>query len=73
MNKVSYGELILKHLEDYGSITSWEAIKEYGCTRLSAVIYDLRKVYDIESELETSTNRYGKEVRYAKYKLIGIK
>ncbi len=73
MKKNSYSELILKHLQDYGEITSWEAIKEYGCTRLSAVIYNLRKIYVIESELETSINRYGKEVRYAKYKLIGIK
>lgn len=23
---------ILRHLQDYGSITSWEAIQEYGCT-----------------------------------------
>lgn len=73
MKKNSYSELILKHLKDYGSITSWEAIKEYGCTRLSAVIYNLRKVYVIESEIETSVNRYGYTVRYAKYKLIGIK
>lgn len=33
---------ILRHLEKYGSITSWEAIKEYGCTRLSQYIYLLR-------------------------------
>ena len=33
---------ILNHLEKYGSITSWEAIKEYGCTRLSQYIYLLR-------------------------------
>lgn len=35
--------MILKHLKDVGNITSWEAIKEYGATRLSAIIYDFKK------------------------------
>lgn len=34
---------VLKHLQEYGSITSWEAIEEYGATRSSAIIYNLRK------------------------------
>ena len=28
-------EIILKHLEEHGSITSLEAIEKYKCTRLS--------------------------------------
>ena len=35
MSRISQKEMILKHLQDYGTITTWEAIKEYGCTRLS--------------------------------------
>ena len=34
-------EMIKMHLKKYGSITSWEAIKKYNITRLSAVIYIL--------------------------------
>lgn len=34
-------EMIKMHLKKYGSITSWEAIKKYDITRLSAVIYIL--------------------------------
>lgn len=61
-------ERILKHLQDFGSITSWEAIKEYGCTRLSAYIYLLRKDgYIIENENVTTKNRYGDAVTFAKY------
>ena len=42
---------ILRYLEDKGSIASWEAIKEFGVTRLSAVIYNLKKKgYDFEEE-----------------------
>lgn len=64
-------DMIYEHLKAYGSITSWEAIKEYGCTRLSAKIYNLRKQgYKIISETETATNRFGKKVNYAKYILM---
>ena len=63
-------ERILRHLQDYGSITSWEAITEYGVTRLSAVIYILRKLgYDISIEFKTSLNRYNEKVSYGVYKL----
>ena len=41
--KITMKERILRHLEDYGSITTWEAIKEYGCTRLGHYIYLLRR------------------------------
>lgn len=62
-------DAVLKHLEEQGSITSWEAIKEYGATRLSAIIYNLRHRYDmdIENEWIEFTDRYGSKSRYAKY------
>ena len=59
------------HLHDYGEITSWEAIKEYGITRLSDLIYKLRNQgWNIENEWGTTKNRYGDDVRYVNYKLI---
>ena len=36
---------VLQHLLKHGSITSYEAFKLYGITRLSAKIYDLRHKY----------------------------
>lgn len=36
-------EMVLNHLKKHGAITSWEAIMEYGITRLSDVIFRLRK------------------------------
>ena len=36
-------EQVLAHLKKHGSITSWDAIIEYGITRLSGVIYKLKK------------------------------
>lgn len=38
--KLTHQDRILQYLKEYGSITSWEAIKEFGATRLSAVIYN---------------------------------
>lgn len=65
--RITHQDRILNHLITKGSITSWEAIKEYGITRLSAVIFNLRKEYNIRSEIEKSTNRYGDKISYAKY------
>lgn len=73
MVRISQKEMVLRHLQDYGSITTWEAIKEYGCTRLSDRIFTLRKIYNIVDEWEYGTNRYGKKIRWKKYRLIGIK
>lgn len=66
MNKT---KAIMKHLQEYGNITSWEAIKEYGATRLSGIIYNLRHKYNMEiiSEDIVFTDRYGSKGTYAKY------
>ena len=62
---------ILKHLEEHGSITSYEAFKLYGATRLSAVIYELRNRYgqNITSNLKVVETRYGHKAQIAVYKL----
>lgn len=63
-------ERILRHLRDHGSITSLEAFAEYGITRLSARIFDLRHDgHKILSFVETAKNRYGEPVRYYRYML----
>ena len=62
-----YGR-VLKHLNDFGSITSLDAFRDYGITRLSAIIYILRKDgYKIDSQRVSCKNRYGKIVYFAKY------
>ena len=69
-NKVSQVELIADHLIKYGSISSIEAIEQFGCTRLSARISDLRKRgWPITSEMATAKNRYGHTTNYAVYRM----
>lgn len=59
---------ILKHLQLYDTITSWEAIQEYGVTRLSAIIFTLRKEgFEIDSEKIQFTDRFGDTSNFSKY------
>ena len=66
---------ILEHLMQYGKITSIEAFERYGATRLSAIIFRLRKNYGytINTRMETGKNRFGETVQYGIYELIGGK
>lgn len=53
-------ERILMYMRDFGSITQLEAMRDLGCMRLGARVYDLkREGYNIRREMETSKNRYG--------------
>ena len=64
----SQSDAILWHLKTYGSITSYEAIKEYGATRLSAIIFNHRKEgYNIDSLPLTKKTRFGRNTIIAKY------
>lgn len=68
MDKDTHYYRVLKHLQKFGSITSFDAIRKFGATRLSAIIYDLRQDgYIINSVMEFGTNRYGKQIKYARY------
>ena len=67
---MTHEQRVLEYLKEFGSITSWEAIKEFGATRLSAIIYNLRnKGYNITSRFSSAKNRYGDKVQFAIYEL----
>lgn len=60
---------VLDYMRQYGSITTLEAFRDLGITRLSGVIFDLRKSYVINSKTERSRNRYGEKTSYSRYYL----
>lgn len=71
MNKKTQVSEVIKHLRKYKQITSYEAIKKYGATRLSGIIFKLRKMgFEIETENVASKNRYGQISNYAIYHLV---
>jgi len=63
-------ETILNHLRIIGGITTMEAIRLYGCTRLADKIFMLKnRGYQIKTVMTEGENRYGEKVRFAKYLL----
>ena len=70
MAKLTQCDRILRHLEDYGSITSLEAVNEYGIMRLASRIADLKEMgHNIVSERTTGKNRYDETTSYSVYRL----
>lgn len=68
--KMTHKDRVLKYMQDNGGITTLDAIKHFGNTRLSASIWILRHKdgFDIEAKKITVPTRYGK-TRVALYKL----
>ena len=58
---------ILQHLLDGNSITPIEALKKFGCFRLGARIFELRKQGFI---IDTNQVKNGEGNKFAKYTLI---
>lgn len=68
--KISQCDRIMRHLKDYGSITSLEAMNEYGIMRLASRINDLRaQGIAIVSEVASGKNRYGEDTHFSVYRL----
>lgn len=68
--KITQCDRILRHLNDYGSISSLEAMQEYSILRLASRINDLRnRGIKIISITEKSKNRYGETIHYSVYML----
>lgn len=63
---------VLQWLQSHASISSMEAIQNFGATRLSAIIFNLRKKgYDIETVWCEGSDRFGNPMRFARYYLRG--
>ena len=65
-------EIILKHLEDHKTITSWDARMEYGITRLATRIWELKNDhgYNFFTKTQSVKTRYGKKTSIAIYSLL---
>ena len=59
---------VLKYIEDFGSITSLQAMQDLGCMRLASRINDLKKMgIPIKKRTASANNRYGEKVYFAEY------
>lgn len=63
-------QAVLDWLKTHASISSMEAIQSFGATRLSAIIFNLRKRgYDIETVMVDGRDRFGNQMKFARYYL----
>lgn len=61
-------DLILAHLDSYGSISPFEAFSEYGITKLATRISELKKLgHNFTSVMVEQKNRFGQPVRFMRY------
>lgn len=68
--KPSQKERVLRYINDFGSISSFEAYKDLGITQLGARIWELKKDgVEIMTRWKSSLNRYGEQVKYKEYYL----
>lgn len=60
-------ERVLNYIKEFGSITTYNAFIDLGCTRLSEYIRQIRLTHNVKDEWIDTTNRYGEPVRYKRY------
>lgn len=66
----SQKERVLQYIRDYGSISSLEAFRDLGVTRLAARVADLcDDGYDFVRKQESAINRYGDITHFTRYSL----
>ena len=67
----SQRELVYKYMEDFGSITAFQAFQDLGITHLNGRIKELRDSgIEIHTEMVKSTNRYGKKIEFGRFTLV---
>ena len=68
--KLTQCERIIDYMNQFGSISSFEAFTDLGIVRLASRIHDLKgQGYNITSEMKTSKNRFGETVFFKVYRL----
>jgi hypothetical protein len=70
-NSPTQKQMIAAHLRNYGSIEPLTALREYGCYRLGAVIFELKKDgMNIVTHKQSDRSRItGRPVQFARYEL----
>ena len=67
---LTQAQRIAEYLADHGSITTYEAFRHLGITRLSARIFDMReRGWEFKRTTETRKNKYG-IVSFTRYEVL---
>lgn len=61
-------ERIIKYIDDFGSITSFQAYSDLGITQLGARIFELKQLgYRFKTQDRRTKNKYGDNVHFVEY------
>ena len=67
-SKPTQNQRILDYIEEFGSITQLDALRDLGVMRLASRISDLkRQGYPIISKIETVNNKFEEKCRIKRY------
>lgn len=58
---------VINYMREFGSITTFDAFVDLGCTRLSEYIRQARQILNIKDRWETTINRFGEKTEYKRY------
>jgi hypothetical protein len=68
--KTTQKQRVIDYIQEFGSISSWEAYADLGITQLGARIDQLKKEgYEFETEWESKKNRHGDNTTYKRYRI----
>lgn len=71
MSKTTQAQRVLDYIDEFGSITQIEALKDLGVMRLASRISDLKKQgYPIKGDVVAVKNRYGENCYVKRYSLV---
>lgn len=67
--KTTQKDRVLDYINQFGSISSFQAYADLGVTQLGARIFELKEAgYEFAHDWETRTNRFGDEVKFKRYR-----
>ena len=70
MSKTTQAQRVLDYIDEFGSITQFEALRDLGVMRLASRISDLKKQgYPIQSEVVAVKNRFDENCYIKRYSL----
>ena len=69
-SEMTQKERVIQYIKQYGSISTWEAFRDLGITRLASRICDLENDgFQVNREREAVKNRYGETTYITRYSL----
>ena len=72
--KPTQRDKVLKYIQDFGYITSWQAYTELGVTQLASRVYELKEQgYMFKKTRVNTTNRLGEKTHYDEYRLEEVR